>query len=241
MNIYGLTDQGLKREMNQDVFFIHKFSEQVLLAIVCDGMGGQSAGHIASGMVCNIISEKLLKENFDQADEEQINEYIVNAISEANIEVYTKSNVEPGFKGMGTTVVLAIVVNDKAYIANIGDSRAYVLQNSKLHQVTKDHSLVQELLEQGKISEDEVLTHPNKNMITRAVGVNLMVDIDLLSLKLEKQSKILLCTDGLTNMVTDKEIEETIKEYNLKSSCQVLIDLANKAGGIDNITVAIIE
>lgn len=236
-----MTDQGLKREMNQDVFFTHKFNEQVGFAIVCDGMGGQSAGHVASEMVCTIIAEKLIEDKIDQADETQMSDSIVNAISEANIQVFTKSNVEPGFQGMGTTVVLAVVVNDNAYIAHIGDSRAYVLQNDKLHQVTKDHSLVQELLEQGKISEQEVLTHPNKNMITRAVGVNLMVDIDYLSLKLEKESKIILCTDGLTNMVSDDEIERIISSENAQSSCVKLIDLANKAGGIDNITVAVIE
>ncbi len=170
-----------------------------------------------------------------------MSDYIVNAISEANIQVYTKSNVEPGLQGMGTTVVLAIIAYDNVYIAHIGDSRAYILQNGKLHQVTKDHSLVQELLEQGKISEKEVLTHPNKNMITRAVGVNLMVDIDYLSLKLEKDTKIILCTDGLTNMVSDDEIAKTVRENNAQGSCEMLIDLANTAGGIDNITIAVIE
>lgn len=236
-----MTDKGLKREMNQDVFYTHKFSEQVGFAIVCDGMGGQSAGNIASEMVCSIVSGKLVDDEIDKAEQSQISSLIVNAISEANIQVYTKANIEPGYKGMGTTVVLCAVLNNEAYIANIGDSRVYLLQNGRLHQVTKDHSLVQELLEQGKIEKHEVLTHPNKNMITRAVGVSLTVDIDFLSLKFETGSKILLCSDGLTNMISDEEIEKVILFNDAKTSCEKLIGLANNAGGIDNITVAVIE
>ncbi len=241
LNFYGMTDKGLQREMNQDVFYTHKFSEQVGFAIVCDGMGGQSAGNIASEMACSIVSKKLIENEIDKADTLAIRDIMVNAISEANIQVYTKSNIEPGFKGMGTTVVVCVVVCNTAHFINIGDSRAYVLQNNKLRQITKDHSLVQELLEQGKIKEHEVSTHPNKNMITRAVGVNLVVDIDYLSLQLEYGDKLILCTDGLTNMVDDKIIEAELATNNAQSSCKKLIDIANKAGGIDNITVAVIE
>lgn len=241
LNFYGATDKGLKREMNQDVFYTHKFNDNIGFAIVCDGMGGQSAGHVASDMVCNIVAEKLIDSDFENADEKQIGDYIVTAISEANIQVYTKGNVEPGYKGMGTTVVLAVVVNDKAYVANIGDSRVYLLQEKKLHQITKDHSLVQELFEQGKISEEQVTNHPNKNMITRAVGVNLTVEIDYLSVSLGSDAKLLLCSDGLTNMVSDSDIEAVISNNNAEDTCEKLINLANQAGGVDNITVAVIE
>lgn len=241
MNLYGMTDKGLKRDMNQDKFYTHKFNEQVGFAIVCDGMGGQSAGHIASEMVCRIIAQKLIDEEVDRADEQQIGDCIVNAISEANVQVYTKANLEAGLQGMGTTVVLAVVSDRTAYIANIGDSRAYIWLDGKLHQVTKDHSLVQELIEQGKISENEASTHPNKNMITRAVGVNLTVDIDYLTVKLEGNAKILLCSDGLTNMVRNEDIEKVLSKFEIQPACKRLIDLANKSGGIDNISVAVIE
>ncbi len=142
---------------------------------------------------------------------------------------------------MGTTVVIALVLSNKAYIAHIGDSRVYLLREGKLHQLTRDHSVVQELLEQGKISRDEAKFHPNKNMITRAVGVNLTVDIDYLEVLLSEDSKLLLCSDGLTNMVSDEIIEKTLRKYDPQATCTRLIELSNKAGGIDNITVAVIE
>ncbi|MEG2429116.1 MAG: protein phosphatase 2C domain-containing protein, partial [Oscillospiraceae bacterium] len=149
---------------------------------------------------------------------------------------------EAGYRGMGTTIVLAVVVCKKAFVANIGDSRAYILNsNKKLYQLTKDHSLVQELFEQGKINKEEVLNHPHKNMITRAVGVNISVNIDIKTYNLLTNEKILLCSDGLTNMVDDITIEKTIASNNAKTSCANLINLANEAGGFDNITVAIIE
>lgn len=241
MHFFGMTDTGRKRESNQDVFYTHRFHETAGFAVVCDGMGGQSGGHIASDMACAIISGKLVERGFSGLSPEELRELIVTAISEANVEVYKKSNLEPGYKGMGTTVVLAAVSNQTASIAHIGDSRLYLLQEGKLRQITRDHSLVQELLEQGKISRDEVKNHPNKNMITRAVGVNLTVDIDYLELPLEEGAKLLLCTDGLTNMVPDSKIESVLRKYKAEDACKRLISLANEAGGADNITVAVVE
>ena len=241
MNFFGMTDIGIKRESNQDVFYTHKFNDQVGFAIVCDGMGGQSAGHIASDMACEIISGKLIEGGVNELPTDQIRELAVSAISDANVQIYRKSNLEAGCKGMGTTTVLAIISGDTACVAHIGDSRVYLLVNGKLHQMTRDHSLVQELLEQGKISEEEVQNHPNKNMITRAVGVNLTVDIDYIEMPFTKGSKLLLCTDGLTNMVQNETIEEVLLNKSAKDACKKLISLANAAGGVDNITVAVIE
>ncbi|MFZ2537968.1 MAG: Stp1/IreP family PP2C-type Ser/Thr phosphatase [Oscillospiraceae bacterium] len=242
MDIYGMTDIGLKRETNQDVFYTHKFSEQVGFAIVCDGMGGQNGGNVASEMACQTISHRLMESNnIVSMSDDEIKSLVISATSGANIEVYKTSNIEPGYKGMGTTVVIAVVSNKKAYIAHIGDSRVYLLREGKLHQLTRDHSVVQELLEQGKISQDEAKVHPNKNMITRAVGVNLTVDIDYLEVLLGQESKLLLCSDGLTNMVSDQIIEKTLRKYNPEATCTKLIELSNKAGGVDNITVAVME
>lgn len=242
MTFYGMTDTGLRRGMNQDVFYTHKFSDNCGFAIVCDGMGGENAGHIASAMVCDIVSKKMIDSNINLAKPEEIKEIIVSAISEANVQVYSKSNSDPEFKGMGTTIVLCAVIENFAYIAHIGDSRLYLMQGkSKLTQVTRDHSRVQELFEQGKINKDEALTHPQKNIITRAVGVYLTVDIDFLVMKCSKDLIFLLCSDGLTNMVSDNIIEKTLTKNNAEDSCKKLIDCANKAGGVDNITVAIIE
>ena len=242
LELYGKTDVGLKREMNQDVFFVYQLSEQVGFAIVCDGMGGPNGGQVASEMACNTISTRLMEsDNIVDKTDEEIKSLVISATSEANMEVYKMSNIEPGYKGMGTTVVFALRINQKVYITHIGDSRAYVLRGGKLYQITKDHSMVQELVEQGKISAEEAKVHPNKNMITRAVGVNLTVNIDYLEVLFEKQSKILLCSDGLTNMLSDSIIESTLCKYNAETTCKKLINLSNKAGGIDNITVAVME
>lgn len=241
MNLYGMTDIGRKRETNQDVFYTHKFSEQSGFAIVCDGMGGQSGGHIASSLACSIVSERLIERDICRLPGETVREVLVDALSEANREIYKKSNLEPGCKGMGTTAVLAVVSGQAAYAAHIGDSRLYLLSQGALHQITKDHSLVQELLDQGKISEEEGRHHPNKNMITRAVGVDLTVDIDYLELRLEPGAKLLLCSDGLTNMLPDAAIAQVLGQYEAKEACRQLILQANEAGGSDNITVAIIE
>ena len=241
MNLYGITDIGRKRESNQDVFYTHKFDDRIGFAIVCDGMGGQSGGNIASDMTCAIVSGKLLEENIETVAPGEIKDIMIQALSEANIEVYKKSNLEPGCKGMGTTAILAVVADNVARIAHVGDSRLYLFTDLGLHQVTRDHSLVQELLEQGKISEEEVRHHPNKNMITRAIGVGITVDIDYLELLLDSGSKLLLCTDGLTNMLTDTEIYSLLRESPAQEACHKLIAMANEAGGADNITVAIIE
>lgn len=239
MNLYGMTDIGKKRHSNQDVFYTHKFSEQVGFAVVCDGMGGQNGGQVASNITCSTISKELRLNELSNG--KTVKEMVISAISEANVTVYRTSIENKEYKGMGTTAVVAAVVNDTAHIANIGDSRVYKLSGDSFEQITKDHSLVQELIEQGKLTKEEGRNHPNKNMITRAVGVNLTVNIDYVELKFEKCEKILLCSDGLTNMVDDLSIKEVLSENDAKTACEKLIKMANDAGGIDNITVAVIE
>lgn len=248
MEIFSKTDIGLKRDSNQDTVYVNKLNEQVGFAIVCDGMGGQNGGNVASEMACRIIKNRLEDELLAAADNE-IKALIIGSLSEANIEIYKASNLQPGYKGMGTTVVMAVVLNKIAYIGHIGDSRVYLLREDRLHQLTRDHSVVQELLEQGKISQEEAKVHPNKNMITRAVGVNLTVDIDYLEVQLSDKSKLsskqlpklLLCSDGLTNMVSDEIIEKTLRKYGAQETCEKLVELSLKAGGVDNITVAVID
>jgi len=236
-----MTDIGKKRETNQDVFYTHRFSDGTGFAIVCDGMGGINGGHIASDMTCRVVSERLLSGAARLFSEEERRELMVSAVSEANIQVYKTSNLEPGCRGMGTTLVAAAAAGDRASIAHIGDSRAYLLSGGRLHQLTKDHSVVQELRDQGKISAAQMRTHPNKNMITRAVGINLTVDIDYLELDFPPGGKLLLCTDGLTNMVPDPVIEQVLLDFAAEEACTRLVTLANAAGGYDNITAAVIE
>lgn len=236
-----MTDIGQLRETNQDVFYTHQFNDKVGFAIVCDGMGGQSGGHIASDMACSTVAKRLIEEKIQNLPPEEIRDHLVTALSEANLAIFKKSNLEPGCKGMGTTAVVAVVSGQTVRIAHIGDSRVYLLREDGLRQLTKDHSLVQELLDQGKITEEESKNHPNRNMITRAVGVALTVDIDYLELSLSEGAKLLLCSDGLTNMVEDSRIEAVLRDNDAVRSCEKLIALANAAGGRDNITVAVIE
>lgn len=239
MQVFGKTDIGLKRESNQDVFCVKQLGDEACFAIVCDGMGGQSAGQIASDMTCEILTRHLLAHDIASLSGEKARQVLISGVSEANVTVYKASTIEPGCRGMGTTVVAVVLLGSTAHIVHIGDSRVYLLHEGKLHQITKDHSLVQELLEQGKISKEDVYNHPNKNMITRAVGVNLLVDIDYLELSVHKDNKILLCTDGLTNMLSDHTIEKALVKYSAEQACGRLVELACRAGGADNITVSV--
>lgn len=241
MNLYGMTDIGKKRETNQDVFYTHKCSDRVGFAVLCDGMGGQNGGHIASDTACSTISKRLIEAHIQSASPEEIKRDLIAAFSEANLAVYKKSNLEPGCKGMGTTAVVAVIAGGRAYIAHVGDSRAYAWKEGKIRQLTKDHSLVQELVEQGKLTPDEMRTHPNKNIITRVVGVNLLVDIDYMELALEEGEKLLLCSDGLSDMVADGQMADVLESNDAVNACRALIGLANQSGGRDNITVVVIE
>lgn len=249
LEISGLTDVGQRRESNQDCFCIKKIDENVCYAIVCDGMGGQNGGQIASKIACETIEAhltkigdelKIQKENPDESVED-IKSMMIRGMSKANIAVHDAALLDDTCKGMGTTAILVVVIDSLAYVTHIGDSRVYILNDRKLSQVTKDHSVVQELVDQGELTKEEALTHPNKNMITRAVGVNLLVDIDYLKIPFADGNKLIICTDGLTNMVQDFVIENVLMKHNTEESSKQLIELANKAGGYDNITVVVIE
>lgn len=241
MVLHGMTHIGKKRENNQDVFYTHQLNDQVGFAIVCDGMGGQSAGHIASDMACSEVAQNLLSKTIGSLSKEEIRELLLSSVNSANLKIYKKGNLEPGCKGMGTTCIAVIIKEGNAYIAHVGDSRVYLYENSSMRQITKDHSLIQDLVDSGKITELQGRHHPKKNMLTRAVGVEISVDIDFIELPFSPGTKLLLCTDGLTNMVSDQMIGEILGAHDAKTTCSMLIELANEAGGVDNITVAVVE
>lgn len=240
MHFYGKTDVGRRREMNQDVFGLDVFDAQTGYGLVCDGMGGQSAGNIASDMACKAITARI-KEAIKQKSHESPRSILASAIREANYSVYKCSMVEPDYHGMGTTAVVAFVSGGVAYCAHVGDSRIYLLRGGTLTQVTRDHSLVQELMESGQITPEQMRTHPRRNMITRAVGVGLTVEPDLLQISLQPGDKLLLCSDGLTNMIEDMRIAQILMTYSGAKACDVLINEANNAGGTDNITAVLME
>ena len=242
MKVYGNTDKGLKRSMNQDTFYFSCFSQQLAYAVVCDGMGGENSGNVASQMTRDTIKRELNNCIMEcSVDEDTAPQTILQAIAKANTEVYEKSRTDMIYSGMGTTVVLALVVGNRCFIAHVGDSRAYLIGGGTISQLTVDHSLVQYLYEKGKLSAEEMACHPDKNKITRAVGVEPMVDVDLIEVEFSEGQVLLLCSDGLTNMCSDQEIFDTICTEEGSIIPLKLIQKANAAGGADNITAALID
>ena len=202
MRVYSATDVGQKRKMNQDYVFVSESPVGNLpnLFVVADGMGGHNAGDFASShAVKTLVNEISEDEDFNPV------KVIRHAIETANTEIVDQAEKDEHLRGMGTTMVVATIVGHYAYVANVGDSRLYVIQE-KIHQVTKDHSLVQEMVRMGELKEEEARNHPDKNIITRALGAEKTVDIDFFDLKLEPGSIILMCSAGLSNMVEDAKL-----------------------------------
>lgn len=238
MKICAKTDIGNKRSMNQDYFY---YSENAVgsfqnLLIVADGMGGHRAGDYASRLCVETIVESI-KNSGHNTPVTVFNE----SVMAANEAVYNASKENKEYEGMGTTVVACTLEGNTLYIANIGDSRLYIIRD-EIYQVTNDHSLVEEMVKNGKITENEAKKHPNKNIITRALGINLQVHADYFEIDVKKSDRILMCTDGLTNMIDDDDIEYIIRHGSSLEECvDALIEKANKNGGNDNITVILAE
>lgn len=234
------SDVGLKRALNEDCAFAKEVSENEAFAVVCDGMGGVNGGEVASKMACDRISQKISLCYKASMPMMSVTNMLLSAITTANVEIFDYSEQNPEFKGMGTTTVCAFVKKNEVCIGHVGDSRAYIISKTGIRQVTKDHSLVQEMYDNGQISVEELKNHPVKNVITRALGVDEDVEIDFSSDFLHEGEAVLLCSDGLTNFVETDEIYEAFNSFEKEELAQVLIDKANEHGGGDNITVALI-
>ena len=239
MRIYSATDVGQKRKMNQDYVFATADPVGNLpnLFVVADGMGGHNAGDYASAhAVQTLVSQIQADADFNPI------KVIRHAIEAANTEIIDQAQRDEGLRGMGTTMVVATIVGNYAYVANVGDSRLYVVQG-QIRQVTRDHSLVQEMVRLGEINAEEARNHPDKNIITRALGAEKTVDVDFFDLKLEPGNTILMCSDGLSNMVEDRKMEEIITnpDKDITWKGDTLIREANQNGGKDNIAVILIE
>ena len=239
MRIYSATDVGQKRKMNQDYVFVSQEPVGNLpnLFAVADGMGGHNAGDYASAhAVQTLVSQIQADADFNPI------KVIRHAIEAANTEIIDQAQRDEGLRGMGTTMVVATIVGNYAYVANVGDSRLYVVQG-QIRQVTSDHSLVQEMVRLGEINAEEARNHPDKNIITRALGAEKTVDVDFFDLKLEPGNTILMCSDGLSNMVEDRKMEEIITnpDKDITWKGDTLIREANQNGGKDNIAVILIE
>lgn len=239
MQLYGATDIGMKRNSNQDAFCNTMLDKQTALTVVCDGMGGANAGNIASTVAVKTITDYVKKSYFKFMSPLAIENMLRSAISSANIEVFETARNNPEYTGMGTTVVAAIIRENTAYIAHVGDSRAYLIKKNELVQITRDHSVVQHLIEQGCITPEMALSHPEKNVITRAVGTEDDVQSDFNEVKID-DNILMLCTDGLTGAVSAKEITDIIINNELKDVPDLLIRSANQKISADNITITVI-
>ena len=237
MIISGASNIGCIRSSNQDSFITGKISDSVSFVVVCDGMGGANGGNIASEIATNIISEHIKSAYRDNMSSNSVRYLLMSAVIAANAEIYDRAQEDEDLLGMGTTVVAAIVVNNLAHVVHVGDSRAYIANSNKIEQITRDHSVIQSMLENGEITEQEAKNHPNRNVITRALGVRDRVDVDYNEIILSEDDILLICTDGLTNFVENKKIAKIIKKHKISEYPDVLIDTANNNGGGDNITV----
>lgn len=238
LKTFSITDIGLKRKINQDYVFSSEMQVGKLpnLFIVADGMGGHKAGDYASREATKIIIESI--ENSQETSPVKL---IRTAIELANKSLLEKAKESEDYTGMGTTMVVATITEECLYVANVGDSRLYII-NDEITQITKDHSLVEEMVRLGGIDEEAAKYHPKKNVITRAVGGAEEIEIDFFEIKLMPGDVILMCSDGLTNMLDDEEIKLIIeKQRDVIEKAEELVNAANQNGGRDNITVTIIE
>ncbi len=241
MKQFGLTDVGVVRETNQDIFAVGTSGGGIPYAFVCDGMGGPGGGEIASSTACDIFADFFSKRQ-SGSDIDSVEHAMRGLIKIINAEIISKANENPKLMGMGTTLVAAFLFKGEVLIANIGDSRAYVMQNGDIKQISKDHSVVQELIDIGSITNVDAATHPQKNIITRALGAYEDADADFFRVKVENGAKILLCSDGLSNLVDIREIQLELDICDsIEETARALVDSAKERGGTDNITVAIIE
>ena len=241
MKTFCLTDPGKVRDHNEDsVLIITKKSGEVLLAIA-DGMGGHSAGEVASNIAISYLGNHF-QETFENKDKLQAASWLRDSVDEINDLIFEHEKAHPESKGMGTTLVLALVTPEYILFGNIGDSSGFVMKNNHLHKVTHDHTLVNLLVTAGELTEEEARNHPRKNILMNALGINDPIDIDIFDCSMDISS-ILLCSDGLTTMLLDEQIEKTLLEENLSIEEKVerLINKANNRGGKDNISVAYLE
>jgi len=239
MKSFSITDIGEKREVNQDYVFCEENTIGGLpnLFIVADGMGGHNAGDYASRFCVEVFTKKI-KENQQKTPIGMISD----ALQNTNDLLLEEARENNGLQGMGTTFVATTIIDAVMYVANIGDSRLYVI-GEEIKQITEDHSLVEEMVKTGEIDRKDVRYHPNKNIITRALGANKTVIPDYFEVNLMKDDTVLLCSDGLTNMMDDNEILDIIREYpdDLETAAKSLVKKANENGGKDNISIVIVK
>lgn len=237
MLITAKTDTGKVRKTNQDAYFTGKLNENVILAVVCDGMGGANAGNIASETATKLIADYVGKSYRNGMSDGDLEKLLKSAVVSANIEIYDMSLKNSEYLGMGTTAVAAVISESSAVICHVGDSRAYLVSENLITQLTRDHSVVQTLVESGKLTPEEAKVHPRKNVITRALGAEEDVVPDCVTEQLSNGDTVMICTDGLSNFVEASKMLDIFRNNDISRVAEALIMRANANGGGDNITV----
>ena len=237
MKGFARTDIGKARDMNQDYYYIPSSENDLQIYILADGMGGYNGGEIASKLAVQTVRD-YIENNFDKIEhtKEEILNMIKKSMENANSVVYEESKKDENLQGMGTTLDVCFIYNNKIYIGHVGDSRVYLIRKEIARKITKDHSYVQQLVEDKKITREEAEHHPKKNMLLKALGCTSYVEPDIRARNIEKDDIFLMCSDGLTNMVEESKMYEVVEQYKEKAP-EILVNLANDAGGYDNITV----
>ena len=241
MRVCGLTDIGCRRQDNQDSWTIRHLEGGAVLLVVCDGMGGAQAGSVASSVAVEAFAAAVEAAGLPEGRSRR-GELLASACRGANEEVYRLSRTRPEYEGMGTTLVAALALAGEVCFLNVGDSRGYVLTDRTIRQATVDHSLVQMLVDRGEITPTQARVHPQKNLITRALGVEGHVECDLTWLEPEAGSRLLLCSDGLSNVVNEQEmLYEVIHGGEDAQCCHRLLDIALSRGAPDNVTAVLVK
>lgn len=242
MQSWGLTDPGCVRTQNQDSYQIEQLDRNTLLCIVCDGMGGARSGNIASTLAMDVFVQEIKRSYSALLDQKKMDQILLGAVKLANFTVYDQAAQFEEFSGMGTTLVAALVRGKDVTVVNVGDSRAYTVDAGGITQVTKDHSLVQMMVERGELTPELARSYPGKNFITRAIGTETVVESDIFHTKLERGDCLLLCSDGLSNMMDEQEILfEVVHGVNKQHCCRRLLDIAQNRGAPDNVTCVLIQ
>lgn len=241
MEAFGASDIGKNRQLNEDSYYLSKPEDQIHLFIVADGMGGYNGGEIASSLAVNAARNYIIS-NFEKAKDDRYSllNLVKSSSQYANMVVYDKAKKSEDLRSMGTTLEVCLIYENKAFISHIGDSRIYRIRKEFMRKLTKDHSYVQQLVDEGRITKEESMNHPKKNMLVKALGCTEYIEPDSMVKGFIKGDIILMCTDGLTNMVKEEEIFRILKKEHSNPS-EELIKKANELGGLDNITAIIIK
>lgn len=241
MQSWGLTDQGCVRKQNQDAYHIEQLDRTSLLCVVCDGMGGAKSGNIASTLAVDVFVEEVRRTWTPGLAADKLEQMLRGAVKLANFTVFDQAQQFEEFDGMGTTLVAVLIHSRRATVVNVGDSRAYKVDSDGIRQITRDHSLVQMMVDRGELSPEVARTYPGKNFITRAIGTEPMVECDVYHVDVKKGDYMLLCSDGLSNTMDEQEmLFEIVHGVKKQHCCQRLLDIAKNRGAPDNVTSILI-